>query len=256
VSLLEAKSVAFGYGPCEVLDGVSLSIREGDFLGVIGPNGAGKSTLLKLLTRAASPDRGSVEFLGRNLSEYSVKEIARLMAVLPAEMHFSYDFTVREVVKMGRAPYLPFWSEGTEKDLEIVHRAIAASGIEALADRSVRTLSSGERQMAFLAQAMAQQPRILLLDEPTVHLDIRHQVEIFRILEQWNEGGLTVAVILHDLNVAARFCKRLVLMRQGRILRDGPPKEVLTEENLTQLYGIPMKVLPGSGSGAPAVLFD
>lgn len=253
--LLKAEGVEFSYGGKRVLRGLSLEIQEREFLGVIGPNGTGKSTLLKVLTRILKPAAGRISFLGSPIEEFSVKSLARQMAVLPAETYFAYDFTVLEIVRMGRAPYLHFWSEGGERDIEIVRSALRAAGIEHLAERNIHSLSSGERQMVFLAQAMAQQPRILLLDEPTVHLDIRHQLGIFKILEEWNHGGMTIAVILHDLNLAARFCRRLVLMREGEILRDGTPKEVITEENLKQSYGIPLKVLAGPETGAPAVIF-
>ena len=156
-----------------------------------------------------------------------------------------------------RAPHLGFWSEGNERDLMVVEVALDAVGIRDLAPRSIHSLSSGERQMVLLAQAMAQEPEVLLLDEPTVHLDIRHQVRLFRLLKEWNEtGNLTVLVISHDLNIAAQFCGRLVLMKDGRLEKDGKPREVITEENLKNVYGIQARVIANPATGSPAILFE
>ena len=185
-----------------------------------------------------------------------MKELSREIAILPAEIHLNFDFTVREIVAMGRAPHLSFWSEGAAMDFRIVNDSMQAAGILQLADRSIHALSSGERQMVYLAQAMAQQPKILLLDEPTVHLDIRHQLQIFNILKDWNAGGeLSIAVISHDINISSRFCKRLALVHDGRIEKVGTPVEVVTEENIKQVYGINARVIQSPDSGLPAVLF-
>ncbi|OGR81852.1 MAG: hypothetical protein A2902_05560 [Elusimicrobia bacterium RIFCSPLOWO2_01_FULL_64_13] len=255
--MIQAEAISFSYNGKKVIRDVSLHLKKGDFMGVIGPNGAGKSTLLRLFSRILSPDRGSVAFSGRPARDMDEKEIARKLAVLPAETFYPYDFTVREIVKMGRAPHLGFWSEGNERDLMVVEVALDAVGIRDLAPRSIHSLSSGERQMVLLAQAMAQEPEVLLLDEPTVHLDIRHQVRLFRLLKEWNEtGNLTVLVISHDLNIAAQFCGRLVLMKDGRLEKDGKPREVITEENLKNVYGIQARVIANPATGSPAILFE
>lgn len=255
--MIELDRVGFSYNGKRVLESVSLRVEAEEFVGVLGPNGAGKSTLLKLMSKWIAPLEGRVLLRGIPLSEIPVRELAREMAVLPAETFLAYDFTVMEIVKMGRAPHLGFWSEGGSRDLEIVRGALEAVGIEHLAQRRIRSLSSGERQMAFLAQAMAQEPRILLLDEPTVHLDIQHQIRIFKLLKEWNERRkLTVLVISHDLNIASHFCKRLVLIHHGAVVSDGGPKEVITPENIRTVYGIDATVVSNPQTGLPALLFE
>ncbi len=248
--------VSFAYNGNGVLRDLTVKIASGDFVGIIGPNGAGKSTLLRIMCRILKSSTGQVTMHGRPIEAYSQKELAKFMAVLPAETFISYDFTVEEIVRMGRAPHLNFWSEGTTQDLQIVETSIKAAGISHLSKRSIHSLSSGERQMVFLAQAMAQQPKILLLDEPTVHLDIRHQLKIFQILRDWNAGDdLTIVVISHDINVASLYCKRIILMECGLIKQEGTPKEVITENNINEAYGINAKVVADPETGIPAILF-
>ncbi len=248
--------VGFAYDGKRVLDRLTAKIPSRDFAGIIGPNGAGKSTLLRLMCRIFKSDTGQVTLQGRSIDEYSQKDLAKILAVLPAETFISYDFTVEEIVRMGRSPHLNFWSEGGEKDEKIVETSIKAVGISHLSDRSIHSLSSGERQMVFLAQAMAQQPKILLLDEPTVHLDIRHQLQIFQILKDWNASDdLTIVVISHDINVASLYCKRLILMHEGKIKMEGTPKEVITEKNINEVYGISTKVVTDPETGIPSILF-
>lgn len=255
--MIAIDSLKFSYNGKPTLDNVTLRIKEGEFAGIIGPNGAGKSTLIRMLSKMLEPASGSITLRGKPLGDISIRELAQDMAVLPAETFFAYDFTVREIVKMGRAPHLGFWSEGGALDDGIVERALEACGIAKLAERNIHSLSSGERQMVFLAQALAQEPKILLLDEPTVHLDIQHQIQVFRHLREWNEKrNMTVLVISHDLNVASQFCRRLILFHEGAIVTDGAPKEVLTEDNIQRVYGLRTKVIASPQTGLPAILFE
>ena len=256
IPLLRAESINFAYNGRTVLNNLSLEISEGEFLGILGPNGAGKSTLLRVLTHILRPISGRVTLRGRPLDQFPVKERARHLAVLPAEMVFAYDFTVREIVKMGRAPHLGLWSEGGPEDLKIVEDSLSTVGLSSLADRNIHALSSGERQLVFLAQALAQRPGILFLDEPTVHLDVSHQIRVFKLLREWNrEKGLTVLVISHDLNVAAQFCRRLVLLHEGKVVTDGEPAAVITEENLRKVYGIEARVSAPPETQLPVILY-
>lgn len=255
--MLNLKSVCFSYNGEKVLDSVSLDVNAREFLGIIGPNGAGKSTLLRIMSNILHPSEGEVFFDHRKIETMTVKEIARNIAVLPAETLFSYDFTVLEIVKMGRAPHLNFWSDGGEQDLKIVRGSLEAVGIQHLSQRNIHSLSSGEKQRVFLAQAMTQQPKVLLLDEPTVHLDIQHQIQILKLLKVWNQTGkLTVVLISHDLNLASQFCGRLVLFNHGSIVSDGTPKEVITEKNIQLVYGIKTKVIDSPSTGLPTVIFE
>lgn len=249
--------IEFAYNGKPVLKDLNLTIQTGDFVGILGPNGAGKSTLLRLMSHVLKPCSGRLCLDGKPLSHYDPRILARQMAVLPAEIFFTYDFTVQEIVKMGRAPYLPFWSEGGQKDLTIVENAMKATGVWEFRSRNLHALSSGERQMVFLAQAMTQEPKILLLDEPTVHLDIRHQIEIFQILKDWNHSGnITVVIVSHDINIASQFCRRLILMKDGKIVSDGPPQEVITEKNIREVYKIQTKIFASPETGLPAIFFE
>lgn len=255
-SMFELKEVTFSYNGRKVIDSLSLKINAGEMVGLIGPNGAGKSTLLRLLSKILSPEKGAVYFQNRRMDHISTKELAREMAVLPSETFIAYDFSVLEIVKMGRAPHLSFWSEGDERDLSIVQSALQAVGIEHLAERNIHSLSSGERQMAFLAQALAQEPRAILLDEPTVHLDLPHQLAIFSLLKKWNqEKELTIVLVSHDLNLASQFCGRIVLLHGGKIIKDGVPEEVVTKENLKEVYGVELTVMANPHSGLPTLFF-
>ena len=253
--MIRVDSADFSYNGKMILNSVSLKIEDEEFLGILGPNGAGKSTLLRLLCGVLKPNQGQVFLEEKPLESYSIKDVARAIAALPAETFYPYDFSVEEIVKMGRTPHLGFWTGADLRDLEIVSQSLEMVGIPHLKDRNINSLSSGERQMVFLAQAMAQEPRTLLLDEPTVHLDIHHQLQIFKLLKEWNQKRkLTVAVISHDLNIASQFCGKLLLMHERRVIVEGPPKEVITEQNLQQVYGIQTKIIDNPVTGLPTIL--
>ncbi len=255
--MIKLVSVSFAYNGKKTLDDTNLHIAKGEFVGVMGPNGAGKSTMLRLMSKVLTPSQGQVWVDGNPLEEISVQDLARKMAVLPAETFLAYDFTVEEVVRMGRAPHLGFFSDGGPRDADIVEEALTAVGIENLRGRNIHSLSSGERQRVFLAQALAQEPQIFLLDEPTVHLDIQHQLQTFRILKEWNQKrGMTIVVISHDLNIAGQFCSRLVMLHEGAVVVDGPPKEVLTEQHIRRVYEIHAQVMAHPKTGLPAILFE
>lgn len=249
------ENLAFGYpdtGP--VLTGVNLSVAAGEFLGIVGPNGAGKSTLLALMSGYLRPGAGRVELFGRPLGGWKRRDLARKVAVVPQSEVWSFPFRVSEVVLMGRTPYLGgvLALEGPE-DIAAAQRALDAVGLADLACRPLDHLSGGERQMVLVARALAQEPELLLLDEPTASLDLAHQQEIFRLLTRLNsERGLTTVVVTHDLNLAALYCDRLVVLHQGRVAAEGSPAEILQASLLSAVYAAELWA-GASPAGAPIV---
>ena len=247
-----------------VLDGVGFHAARGEWFGVIGPNGSGKTTLLKLLSGLERPDAGEIIVAGRPVGSYRRKELARRMAVLQQDALPPVGFTVREVVEMGRFPYQGWLGSRREdwrgKDADgerHVEAAMRAMGLAPLADRPVDRLSGGERQRVALAKLMAQQPEVLLLDEPTTFLDIGYQIQLMDVIRGWQrEAGLTVVSVLHDLNLAAMYCDRLLLLHRGRVECVGPPAEVLTPERIGAVYGARAAVLPHPSTGVPQLLLE
>ena len=242
--MLSATDVSFSYGRSKtVLENVSMGVERGDLVGILGPNGSGKTTLLKLLCGALAPTSGAVRLEDRHLSEWPRREIAQRVALLPPETHAAFDFSVLDIVLMGRFPYLgPFALEGPD-DLVIARQALAATGTAAFEARAFGTLSGGEKQRVVIASALAQAPTVLLLDEPTASLDIGHQIEVQALLRRLNgSGGVTMVLSTHDLNLAAALCRRLVLLRSGQVLAAGPTEEVLTSATIQELYGVHAEV--------------
>ena len=241
--LLRAHDLSVGYGRAEVIHSVNVSIRRAEISAIIGPNGSGKSTLLKALARLLKPRSGSVEFLGADIWSKTEREIAQKIAFLPQSADPPGDITVLELVRMGRLPHRSFWDTFSKEDRDICCEALSRTGMEAFAMRPIRALSGGERQRARLAMALAQQPEALLLDEPTTYLDIRHQLALMELVEQLHDMlGLTVVMVLHDLNQAVRYAQRLVAVRAGEILADGAPSAVFTRELVRDLYDVESRV--------------
>ena len=253
--LLEAERVSFAYGPNEVLRQVSLALVPGELVGVIGPNGSGKTTLVRLLSGVLAPAGGTVRLGGRPLAAYRRGEIARRLAVVPQDPAVEFPFTALEVVLMGRAPHLPTFGFPRARDVAIARAAMARLEVAELADRPLDRLSGGERQRVLLARALAQEPQALLLDEPTTHLDLRHQAGIHDVVRELRcERGTAVLSVLHDLNLAATYCDRLVLLAEGRIARQGTPDAVLTRDALGAAYGAAVYVGVNELTGSRVVL--
>jgi iron complex transport system ATP-binding protein len=250
-----ARDVAFGYGGAFRLDLASFDVREGEILGLVGPNSSGKTTLLRLLSKVHVPDRGEIRFRGRPLAAVSRLALAREVAVVPQEEQLAFSITVEELALMGRYPRgAGRLFEGPE-DLARAREAMALAGVLELGPYPVDTLAGGERQRAMLARALAQEPHVLLLDEPTSHLDLLHQRHLVRLLRRLNrERGITVVFVSHDLNLAGELADRLLLVSRGRIVRLGPPEEVLDEAVLEEAYGCPVWVERLAPSGRPVVL--
>lgn len=251
---IAVEDVEFGYAATPVLQGVSCTLRRGEFLGIIGPNGSGKSTLLRLMSGYLRPRRGRVRVAGRPLAEYARAALSRVIGVVPQDTTVTLPFSVMEMVLFGRTPHGGgFGFEGPD-DLAAARRALARTNTAGLARRRVTELSGGERQRVILARALAQEPEILLLDEPAAFLDIRHEVEMYDLLRDLQRGDMTVASVLHDLNIAALYCDRLVLLHEGRIVQIGTPTEVMTYATLTAVYGTEVYVALNDITGALNVL--
>lgn len=260
-AILVADGVRFRYpdAPRPAVDDVDLSVRDGTLFGMIGPNGSGKSTLVKVLLGALEPDGGEVRVLGRRLASWRRRELARRVGVVPQSENVTFPVTVRDFVGMGRYPHLGAWRSERPVDREAVDRALRRCDVDGLAERSFSTLSGGERQLARVARALAQEPDLLVLDEPTVSLDVRHEMEIYELLRDLAEGGgTTVVLVTHNLNAAARYADRLLLLQAGRARAEGPPAEVLTRETVEDVYRWPVRIVahpgPGPDEGAPQVV--
>jgi iron complex transport system ATP-binding protein len=249
--LLRAADISFAYGPgLAGLHGVSLDIPRGDLVGILGPNGSGKTTLLRLLGGMLAPDAGRVTIDGRDLARIPRREVAKQIAVVPQETRLSFEYSVLEVVLMGRYPHLGAFELESQEDLSKAREALAATGTLALEDRLFPTLSGGEKQRVIIASALAQSAGLMLLDEPTTALDPGYQIEIAALLGRLNiERGVTMAVATHDLNLAAGLCRRLVLLRKGRVLAAGPTEQVLTRESVRALYNVEADVHFHAGAG-------
>jgi iron complex transport system ATP-binding protein len=259
--LVEFDTVSFAYPRPEIrredafnLAGVSFAIEAGEVFGVIGPNSAGKTTLLRLLTRVVMAASGEVRLDGRPLRQLAHAELARQIAVVPQDAPRPFPFSVEQLVLMGRYPHAPGRFFESEEDRAQARAAMAATGVLELASLPLEQLSGGERQRAMLARALAQQPKLLVLDEPTSHLDLRYQAETAALLQRVNgERGMTVLLVSHDLNLAAEVCDRLLLLDGGRVARVGAPAEVLRRDVLEAVFRCAVVVDVNSTSGRPVV---
>lgn len=236
--ILQLQDVCFSYDGSEVLRGLTLNVAEGSFVSVVGPNGSGKTTLVRIASGLFLPDRGECLVAGRPTRTYRRRDLARVVAVVPQESHIAFPFSALQVVLMGRSPYLgPLGFESAE-DVELAQEALRETDAEDLSDRLLGELSGGEKQRVIIARALAQEPRLLLLDEATSFLDIRHQLDICRIVRRLSrERGVTVVMVEHDLNLAAEMSERMVLLDDGGVFADGSPEEVLTEANVAEVFG-------------------
>lgn len=236
--MITIQKLSGGYDSTPVIKDLSFSVEKGRITGIIGPNGSGKTTLMKMMNGALSPQSGEIFIKDKPIQRYSAKELARTIAVLPQHAESSFDFTVREVVALGRYPfYKGLLKQSTAKDDEMVERSMAFTGVERFADKSIQSLSGGERQRVLLAKALAQEPEILLLDEPTNHLDLSYQMKLMDLLKDWVKGcQLTVVAILHDLNIASLYCDQVLLLDQGQVKALGKPGDVMDSKLLEGIY--------------------
>lgn len=247
---LEGVGLVIGQQP--ILNGVSLGFAQGGVTGLVGHNGSGKSTLLKVMARQLAPTSGSVLYGGRPVTAHGERAFAREVAYLPQDVGAGTEMSVRELVGCGRYPWHGPLGRFTDEDREKVEAAIAATHLERFAERMVGTLSGGERQRAWLAMLVAQDSKCLLLDEPTAALDIAHQIEVLSLIRTLSrDKGLGVVIVLHDINMAARFCDRIHALKAGEVVASGTPGDIVTPAMLKAIYGIDMGILPVPGSSAP-----
>jgi iron complex transport system ATP-binding protein len=239
MTLMKLENISFTYETEPVLRDLSLSIQEQDFIGLIGPNGSGKSTLLKIMGAIMKPDSGSVRFKESPVAKINKKLFAQSVSWIPQDHPMVFPFKVSEIVLMGRHPYLSPLSFESEEDFEITRRAMETTMTSQFADRYFNEISGGEKQRVMIASALAQRPEMMLLDEPTAALDLKYQIQILNILKNLNTAhNMTLIMAMHDLNLAASFCNRLILLDEGQIVRDGTPEQVLEKDILERVYGI------------------
>jgi iron complex transport system ATP-binding protein len=255
---LEASGVSVTYHTAghsiEALTDAGLTLRTGEVLGLVGPNGSGKTTLIRALTGVVTPDAGEVRLSGRDVAAMSEAEVARVAAVVPQDPVLPPTFSALDCVLMGRTPHLRLLQQEGPHDVDVARRAMLATQTWELAARPVGELSGGERQRVIVARALAQETPVLLLDEPTAHLDIGHQGAVLDLMRRFTrEAGKAVLAVVHDLTLAAHYCDRLVVLKAGRVIGEGAPGEVLTPELLREVYGVPVTVLPHPQTGRPVV---
>ncbi len=236
---LQAEHVRLQYGSRVIAEDMSVDFSKPEIVSIIGPNGSGKSTLLKALGRLLEPTGGAVYLDGRSLKEFSSEKAAQILSILPQSAQAPGDMTIRDLVACGRLPYQSMFSQLKDEDIQAVDKALEATGLTMMQNRNLSALSGGERQRAWLAMALAQEPEILLLDEPTTYLDIHHQLELMQLVEElYQTMHITVIMVLHDLNHAARYSHRLVAVKNGKIVADGSVETVFTKENLESIYDV------------------
>lgn len=253
--MINLNQVSFSYNETPVLHHIDLVVEEGEMVALLGPNGSGKTTLIKLASGVLRPNKGEIYLSGSRLNRLKRREVAQQVAVVPQQFFTPFTFTLREVVLLGRTPFLKAFSDERSTDGQVVEQAMELVGIEELKDRYFNELSGGERQKAVLAMALAQEPKLLLLDEPTAHLDINHQVEIIELVRNLNRvDGLTVIGAMHDLNMAALYFDRLILLKDGRIFADGRPDEVLTEDTIREVFSASVQVTQHPSTHTPHIV--
>lgn len=265
--MIEVAQCSQAYGGLPVLKQINCSVRAGEIYGIIGPNGSGKSTLLRMISGVERPSAGTVHVAGKDVQSYSRRKLARFMAVLSQEALPPVGFTVREVLEMGRYPHQDWLGRERSREpyadrgrnlfggKELLDGIMEQLGLAPLASRALDQLSGGERQRVALGKAMAQEPRLLLLDEPTTYLDIGHQLQMMDYVRKWNrQGGLTVVAVLHDLNLAAQYCDRLMVMSEGEVVAVGEPWTILQPDLIEQVYHTRPLVVSHPETGLPQLL--
>lgn len=252
---LRVEDLHFRYREQPVLDGAELDIREGEVFGILGPNGCGKTTLLKNLNRNLTPEAGRVLIGDDDIAGLTKKEIAREIAAVPQGNEIRFSFTVRDIVAMGRMPFQRQFEGESTSDGEIIDNALRDVGIWDMRDRHINEMSGGERQRVIIARALAQTPKFLLMDEPTNHLDINMQFEVLDLVHRLSrEKGMTVVIVSHDLPMAARYCDRMALIRDHKVMCVGTPEEVLTPENMRTVFGVDAELTRDSKTGKASVI--
>lgn len=255
VARLRGEALTLAYGKKTIAESLNVTIPDGHFTAIIGPNGCGKSTLLRTLSRLMTPAHGHVYLDGEEIQRYASKEVARRIGLLAQNATTPSDISVQELVARGRYPHQPLFTRWRQEDEDAVQRAMQATGIVELANQSVDTLSGGQRQRAWIAMVLAQDTAIMLLDEPTTWLDISHQIDLLELLSELNrERGFTLAAVLHDLNQACRYATHLIALREGKIVAEGAPQEIVTAELIEAVYGLRCMIIDDPVAHTPLVV--
>ena len=242
-TIIELKNLSIGYGNKSVLQDVNAKINKGEIVGIIGCNGAGKSTLLKTIRGLLPKQSGEILYFGRKLESFSEKELAREVAYLQQNVEVGFGYTGKDIVLAGRYPYMKWWKGESISDEELALKCMEYTGTKELAERPVNEVSGGQKQRILLAKVLAQQTPILFLDEPTTGLDMVYQEEIFRFSQALAEMGKTILMVVHELNLAAKYCSRIILLGEGTVIADGRPDNVFTEKILSKTYNAPVRVI-------------
>lgn len=240
---LEVEKIKYGYGEKMVLNEISFSVKKGEFISILGPNGSGKSTLLKTLNNIYKPWEGKILVRGKNIKELKKKELAKNMALVLQDNSVDYEFTVEDIVLMGRHPHKGRFQREDENDYKIISESLEMTNTTELRHRKITELSGGERQRVMIAKALAQRASIILLDEPTSHLDINHQIEILKLLKDMNKKrGTTIILVIHDINLGVRYSDKIIILNKGKILDKGKPEEIITKKNIESVYNIKVAI--------------
>lgn len=254
-AIIEAVDLKFSYGENIILDGISFSIEKGTFVSIIGPNGSGKTTLLKNMSGVLHPSEGSVKFQGVDIWDYKKRELARHVAYVPQSTHVDFDFTVMDVVLMGRSPYMGSFQSETYEDIKTAEDAMNMVNVLKLKDKKITRISGGERQRVLIACALAQTPEVIMLDEPVSNLDIQYQVEVLGTLKRLcRTKGMTALVVLHDLNLSAEYSDTVILLNKGRLQYFGSPEDVMTKTNIEKAYNTAVYMTKNPVSGKPHII--
>lgn len=252
MNAIEINNLEFGYENSLILKGITFEVKYGEFLSIIGPNGSGKSTLLKTLNRLYTIKNGSIQIEGKDINEYKSRDLAKKIALVPQDTTLDYDFSVEDVVMMGRHPYKGRFEKEDKDDMGIVYEAMEMTNTLQLKDRLITEISGGERQRVFIAKALAQNTSIIFLDEPTSHLDINHQMDILNLLKFLNkERGITIVLVIHDINMAARYSDEIILLNHGKIQGKGNPDIVITNENIERAYNLKVVIEKSKYTNTP-----
>jgi len=242
--MISVENISFAYRSDPVLRELSFNISAGEFIGIIGPNGAGKSTLLKLLNRVLTPDAGEIFLKDEPLDKYQQKELAKIVGYVPQEFKTAFNFTVREIVAMGRFPYATPFSRESAADKQIMESSMNATNVLEFKDRLFSELSGGEKQRVVLASALAQEPKILLMDEPTASLDLKYQIGFFEIVKNLQrDQNMTIVSVTHDINLVVRYCEKLFVVNEGRLVSEGSPREILNKTLIRDVFDVDVEII-------------
>lgn len=254
--MIHIKNLKAGYADKEIFNNLSLDFSRAEFVSILGPNGAGKSTLLKLINGFIKPERGEITIAGKSVEKWNPQELAKIVTYIPQENYIQYNFTVEEIVLMGRYPFISIWQNYSTKDREIVEKIIQDLDLHKLRHKFINQLSGGEKQRTLIARAIAQDSDYILLDETFSHLDINHQIEILNIMKSLHtEKGKSIIMVSHNINLSANYSQRMIALKNGELIADGTPDEVMTTNNLAKLFDIELGVVTNPITLKPNIIY-